>query len=160
MANSKSEPVATKASAKRRGAKGASQPLDRKEASKRIDERIAELNDWRGETLALLRKLIHEANPVVIEDWKWMGTPVWSHEGMFANGNAFKDKVKITFSHGAQLADPHELFNAGLGGKKWRAIDIYKDDKIDIAALKTLLRVAMDFNTMHSVPKSKGSRDI
>ena len=89
-----------------------------------------------------------------------MGTPVWSHEGMYASANAHKDKVKLTFSHGAKLPDPKKLFNAGLGGKKWRAIDIYEDDKIDIAALKALLREAIDYNTKHNVPKSRGSRNI
>ena len=160
MERAKPETVAKWASAKRRVAKSAARSIDRDEASKRIDKRIAELDDWRGETLALLRKIIHEVNPEVVEDWKYMGTPFWSHEGIFASADAFKDKVKLTFAHGAQLADPNKLFNAGLGGKKWRAIDIHEDDKIDIAALKALLREAMDYNAMHSVSKSKGSRDI
>ena len=127
-------------------------------ASKRIDTMIADLGDWRGQRLAEIRKLIHEVDPEVVEDWKWMGTPVWSHEGMYALANAHKDKVKLTFHHGAQLSDPSKLFNAGLGGSKWRAIDFREGDRIDKPALEALLREAVAFNTTHSVPKSKGSR--
>ena len=127
-------------------------------ASKRIDQRIADLGDWRGERLAEIRKLIHEVDPAVVEEWKWMGTPVWSHEGMYALANAHKDKVKLTFFHGAQLPDPKKLFNAGLTGGKWRAIDLRDGDRIDKAALKALLREAVAYNTKHTVPKSKGSR--
>jgi hypothetical protein len=127
-------------------------------ASKRIDKAIADLADWRGERLAEIRKLIHQVDPDVVEDWKWMGTPVWSHDGMYAIANAHKDKVKITFHHGAQLRDPGKLFNAGLDGNKWRAIDIREGDKIDKNALKALLREAVAYNTTHSVPKSRGSR--
>jgi len=127
-------------------------------ASKRIDKKIAELGDWRGERLAEIRKLIHEVDPEVVEEWKWMGTPVWSHEGMYALANAHKDKVKLTFHRGAELPDPKKLFNAGLGGKKWRAIDFHEGDKVDKTALKTLLRAAIAYNTSHSVPKSRGSR--
>jgi hypothetical protein len=87
-----------------------------------------------------------------------MGTPVWSHAGMYVNANAFKDKVKITFLHGAQLRDPKKIFNNGLGGNKWRAIDLYEGDAIDMTALAALLRAAVAYNTEHSVPKSKGSR--
>ncbi|MFW9886610.1 MAG: DUF1801 domain-containing protein [Candidatus Thorarchaeota archaeon] len=127
-------------------------------ASKRIDKKIADLGDWRGERLAEIRKLIHEVDPDVIEDWKWMGAPVWSHEGIYAVANAHKDKVKLTFSHGAELPDPKELFNASLEGNKWRAIDFREGDKIDKTALNALLREAVSYNTKHSVPKSKGSR--
>lgn len=127
-------------------------------ASERIDEHIAELADWRGERLAWIRRLVHEVDPDVVEDWKWMGTPVWSHEGMFALANAHKEKVKLTFHHGAQLSDPDGLFNAGLGGKKWRAIDMRVDDEIDEAALKALLCEAIAYNDRHDVPKSRGSR--
>ena len=128
--------------------------------SQNIERRIQELGDWRGEWLTEIRRLIHEVDPEVVEDWKWRGTPVWSHEGMYANANAFKDKVKLTFFHGAQLADPDHLFNAGLEGNKWRAIDIHEGDKIDEAALKALLREAISYNISHSVPRSKGSRAI
>ncbi len=128
------------------------------DASKRIDELIGLVGDWRGEWLAEIRKLIHEVDPEVIEDWKWMGTPVWSHNGMYALANAHKDKVKLTFHHGAQLSDPKKLFNNGLTGNKWRAIDIYEGDKIDLTALKELFRAAIAYNETHKVPKSKGSR--
>jgi hypothetical protein len=127
-------------------------------ASKRIDKRIADLGDWRGERLAEIRTLIHEVDPEVVEEWKWMGSPVWSHDGMYALANAHKDKVKLTFHHGAQLPDPRKLFNAGLDGNKWRAIDYREGDKIDKTALTALLREAVAYNTTHSVPKSKGSR--
>jgi len=127
-------------------------------ASERIDEMIADLADWRGERLAEIRALIHEVDPEVVEDWKWMGSPVWSHEGMYALANAHKDKVKLTFHHGAQLRDPDKLFNAGLGGNKWRAIDFREGDEIDETALAALLREAVAYNTAHSVPKSRGSR--
>ena len=127
-------------------------------ASELISEKIAGLGDWRGATLARMRKLITEADPQVIEEWKWMGTPVWSHEGMVALANPHKDKVKLTFFHGARLADPTGLFNAGLGGGKWRAIDFREGDKVDTRALKALLRAAIAYNTTHSVPKSRGSR--
>ena len=127
-------------------------------ASRRIDQRIAELGDWRGERMAEIRTLIHEVDPAVIEEWKWMGSPVWSNEGMYAVANAHKGKVKLTFFHGADLPDPKKLFNAGLEGNKWRAIDFREGDKIDKTALKALLREALAYNTKHSVPKSKGSR--
>ena len=128
-------------------------------ASERIDKKIASLTDWRGERMAELRRLIHDTDPDVTEDWKWMGTPVWSHAGMYVLANAHKDKVKLTFFHGAKLADPDGLFNAGLDGGKWRAIDIHEGDRIDKAALKRLLRAAIAYNTAHSVPRSKGSRN-
>jgi hypothetical protein len=126
--------------------------------SRLIDARIEELGDWRGATLARVRALIKQADPEVVEEWKWMGSPVWSHEGMYALANAHKDKVKLTFYHGAQLPDPKKLFNAGLDGNKWRAIDFREGDKIDKTALKALLREAVAYNTSHSVPKSRGSR--
>jgi hypothetical protein len=131
---------------------------DPSSASKRIDQKIAELGDWRGERLAEIRKLIHEVDPAVVEEWKWMGTPVWSHEGMYALANAHKDKVKLTFFHGAKLPDPKKLFNAGLDGGKWRAIDVREEDKLNKTALKALLREAVAYNNKHSVPKSKGSK--
>jgi len=134
--------------------------LSRQEASRRIDSYIAEFEDWRGERMAELRELIHEVNPDVVEDWKWMGTPVWSHHGMYAHGNIFKAKVKLTFHHGAQLADPDKLFNASLTAKMSRAIDVCEKDEIDFGALRALLRAAMDYNATHVVPQSKGSRDI
>ena len=114
--------------------------------SERIDQLIAGLKDWRGKTLASVRKTILEADRKIIEEWKWMGSPVWSHDGMIAVGNAHKDKVKLTFSHGASLPDPDKLFNAGLGGNMWRAIDFFEGDKINARALKNLVRAAVDYN--------------
>ena len=115
-------------------------------ASELIDEMIKELGDWRGKMLAKVREIIHQADPEIIEEWKWMGSPVWSHDGMIAVANAHKDKVKLTFSHGASLPDPDKLFNAGLGGNAWRAIDFFEGDKIDERALKNLVRAAVDYN--------------
>ena len=138
--------------------KASARSSERANASKLIDERIAELGDWRGERLAEIRELIHEVDPDVVEDWKWMGTPVWSHDGMYALANPHKDKVKLTFAHGARLRDPGNLFNAGLTGNRWRAIDFREDDTIDRPALAALLREAIAYNRTHSVPKSKGSR--
>ena len=114
--------------------------------SERIDQLIAGLTDWRGKTLASIRKIILEADREIIEEWKWMGSPVWSRDGMIAVGNAHKDKVKLTFSHGASLPDPDKIFNAGLGGKVWRAIDLFEGDKINVRALKALVRAAVDYN--------------
>ncbi|HSR65044.1 MAG TPA: DUF1801 domain-containing protein [Xanthomonadaceae bacterium] len=127
-------------------------------AAERIDRRIASLGDWRGERLAEVRALIHAVDPDVVEEWKWMGTPVWSHQGMVVLANPHKDKVKVTFFHGAQLADPDGLFNAGLTGNKWRAIDLREGDPLDHAAFARLLRAAIDYNRAHAVPKSRGSR--
>jgi len=116
--------------------------------SERIDQLISGLLDWRGKTLASVRKTILEADREIIEEWKWMGSPVWYHDGMIAVGNAHKDKVKLTFSHGASLPDPDKLFNAGLGGNTWRAIDFFEGDKINERALKNLVRAAVDHNQM------------
>ena len=152
----KPEATATsrRADAAPRKAAGKSTP----DAAERIDRRIAALGDWRGERLAQIRAWIHEVDPQVVEDWKWMGTPVWSHDGMLVLANAHKDKVKITFFHGARLADPDGLFNAGLGGGKWRAIDLREGDRLDKAAFARLLRAAIAYNRTHAVPKSRGSR--
>ena len=128
-------------------------------AGQRIDKLIADLGDWRGERLSQIRALIHEVDPEVVEEWKWMGSPVWSHDGMYALANAHKDKVKVTFFHGARLSDPGKLFNAGLKGNTWRAIDFRERDKIDELAFAALLREAVAYNTTHAVPKSKGSRN-
>jgi hypothetical protein len=114
--------------------------------SERIDQLIAKLTDWRGKTLASVRKSILGADREIIEEWKWMGSPVWSRDGMIAVGNAHKEKVKLTFAHGAQLPDPEKLFNAGLEGKVWRAIDLFEGDKINERALKNLVRAAIDYN--------------
>ena len=116
------------------------------QASELIDDLVANLTDWRGTMFANIRRIIHDADPEIIEEWKWMGTPVWSHDGIVCIANAFKDKVKLTFHQGAQLADPDKLFNNGLEGKQWRTIDIYKDDKINESSLKTLINSAVDHN--------------
>jgi len=126
-------------------------------ASVLIDQLIAGLTDWRGKTLASIRKCILEADGEIIEEWKWMGSPVWSRDGMIAVGNAHKDKVKITFSHGARLPDPDKLFNAGLGGNEWRAIDLFEGDKIDARALKSLVRDAVDYNQIKLKKKAPAS---
>jgi hypothetical protein len=114
--------------------------------SQRIDELIAGLTDWRGQTLAGIRKSILEADREIIEEWKWMGSPVWSRDGIIAVGNAHKDKVKLTFAHGASLSDPDKVFNAGLAGNAWRAIDLFEGDKINELSLKNLVRAAIDYN--------------
>ena len=120
-------------------------------ASRMIDQRIRELGDWRGTVLKRMRKLIHEADPEIVEEWKWQkasspGTPVWSHSGGICTGESYKEAVKLTFFHGAALKDPTRLFNASLEGNTRRAIDIYKDDAIDEAAFKDLIRIAVRFN--------------
>jgi hypothetical protein len=114
--------------------------------SQRIDQLIAELTDWRGKTFAGVRKSILAADREIIEEWKWMGSPVWSRDGMIAVANAHKGKVKLTFAHGARLADPDKLFNAGLDGNMRRAIDFLEGDKVDERALKNLVRAAIDYN--------------
>src|SRR6476660_7222279 len=114
--------------------------------SERIDQLIDSLHDWRGKTLATVRKTILEADREIIEEWKWMGSPVWSRDGVIAVGNAHKDKVKLTFSNGASLPDPDKLFNAGREGNRWRAIDLFEGDKINMRALKNLVRAAIDYN--------------
>lgn len=132
-------------------------------ASELIDNRIAELNDWRGRTIAHIRKLVHEAAPDIVEEWKW-DTPVWSHNGNVLAVGSFQDHVKINFFHGALLED-HHLFNAGLEAKTTRAIDIYEKDSIDDGALKKLIRSAVELNSLKSsqakakpaVPKKKPS---
>lgn len=116
--------------------------------SERIEQLIAELTDWRGKTFTGVRKSMLEADREIIEEWKWRGSPVWSHDGMIAVANAHKEKVKVTFSHGASLPDPDKLFNAGLEGKVWRAIDFFEGDKINERALKTLVRAAVDHNQL------------
>jgi hypothetical protein len=117
--------------------------------SERIDQLIAKLTDWRGKTFASIRKIILEADREIIEEWKWMGSPVWSRDGIIAVANAHKGKVKLTFSHGASLPDPDKLFNAGLGGNMWRAIDFFEGDKMNARALKDLVRAAIDYNQIN-----------
>lgn len=114
--------------------------------SEQIDKLIEGLGDWRGNMLAKLRKIIHDADPEIIEEWKWMGSPCWSKDGLICVANAHKDKVKLTFSQGASLPDPDKLFNNGLAGKKWRAIDLYEGDKISERELASLIRSAVAHN--------------
>src|ERR1700754_4330991 len=114
--------------------------------SERIDRMIAEIKDWRAKTFVSMRKAILAADREIIEEWKWMGSPVWSRDGMIAVANAHKDKVKLTFAHGAKLADPDKLFNAGLEGNARRAIDFLEGDKVNEGALKSLVRAAIAYN--------------
>jgi len=118
-----------------------------KTASKLISERIAELGDWRGKTLARMRALIKEADPEVVEEWKWMGTPVWEHDGGICTGESYKAVVKLTFHKGASLKDPSKLFNSSLEGNVRRAIDIHENEEVDAAAFKALIRSAVALNT-------------
>ena len=123
-------------------------------ASELISKRIAELEDWRGETLRIMRKLIKEADPDVIEEWKWMG-PVWWHDGIICTGESYKDKVKLTFAKGASLKDPARLFNSSLDGNVRRAIDIHEGEQVNESAFKALIRHAV---TLNSSGKSKPSK--
>jgi len=115
-------------------------------ASDLISKRIAALGDWRGKTLARVRDIIHQADPEIVEEWKWMGTPVWSHDGLVCTGETYRNIVKMTFANGAALKDPSRLFNSSLDGNVRRAIDIHEGDKIDVAALKALIRAAVALN--------------
>jgi hypothetical protein len=115
-------------------------------ASALIDERIKELGDWRGKTLAIVRDIIHAADPEILEEWKWRGTPVWSHGGIVCTGETYKKVVKMTFAKGASLKDPSGLFNSSLDGNVRRAIDIHEGDKVDMAALKDLISAAVALN--------------
>jgi hypothetical protein len=127
--------------------------------SQLIDDRIAELGDWRGEMLARVRRIIHEADPEIVEEWKWMGTPVFSHGGIVCTGETYKSVVKMTFARGASLKDPSRLFNSSLEGNVRRAIDIHEGETIDVAALKKLVRAAVALNLeKKSKPKARRSR--
>ena len=121
-------------------------PANAQSASEAISKRIAELEDWRGETLGRMRRLIHEADPEVVEELKWMGTPVWSHGGILCTGEPYRNHVKLTFAKGAALADPAGLFNASLDGNVRRAIDIHEGEVVDAAAFKALVREAVALN--------------
>jgi hypothetical protein len=131
-------------------------PVPAESASAFIDQKIKKLADWRGKTLAKVRAIIHEADPEIVEEWKWMGTPVWSHGGIVSTGETYKNVVKMTFAKGAALKDPARLFNSSLEGNVRRAIDIHENDKIDEAALKDLIRAAVALNLMSkSKPKPR-----
>jgi len=133
-------------------------PVPVESASALIDERISELGDWRGKTLAKLREIIHEADPEIAEEWKW-GIPVWSHGGIICTGETYKNHVKMTFAKGAALKDPSGLFNSSLGGNIRRAIDIHENEKINEAPLQALIREAVALNLhLKSKPKPKTRR--
>ena len=125
------------------------------DASKNITQRIAELGDWRGATLAHVRKLIHEAIPDVVEEWKWRGVPVWEHEGIICTGETYKVVVKLTFARGAALDDPKKLFNSSLDGNVRRAIDIHENDKLNETAFKFLIESAAQVNIAARAKKKK-----
>ena len=126
-----------------------------KPASELISKRIAELGDWRGETLARMRKLIKKADPNVVEEWKWMGTPVWSHDGIICTGESYKNVVKLTFAKGASLKDPARLFNSSLDGKVRRAIDIHEGEEVDASAFEALVRQAIALNSSGKAKPAK-----
>jgi hypothetical protein len=127
-------------------------------ASERISNRIAELGDWRGETLAQIRALIKDTDPDILEEWKWMGTPVWSHDGIVCTGETYKQVVKMTFAKGAALKDPSRLFNSSLDGNVRRAIDIREGEKLDEPALKALIRAAVALNVSGKAAKKKAPK--
>jgi len=131
-------------------------PVSAESASRLIDEKIRELGDWRGKTLARVRAMIHAADPEIVEEWKWMGTPIFSHGGIVCTGETYKSVVKLTFAKGAALKDPSRLFNSSLDGNVRRAIDIHEGDKIEERALKDLIRAAVALNLMgKSKPKPR-----
>ena len=132
--------------------------IEGRSASELIDERIAQLGDWRGKTLSRMRKLIKEADPDVVEEWKWMGTPVWSHEGIICTGESYKSIVKLTFAKGASLKDPAKLFNSSLDGNVRRAIDIHEGEEVDAGAFKTLVRAAVTLNTSGGKMNTRGGK--
>jgi hypothetical protein len=127
-------------------------------ASELITKRIAELGDWRGKTLSRVRKLIRKADPEVVEEWKWMGTPVWSHDGILCTGETYKDKVKLTFAKGASLKDPKRLFNSSLDGNVRRAIDIPEGKEIDEAPFTALIRAAVALNSAGKKKRAKKAK--
>ena len=127
-------------------------------ASEQIDRLIAGIADWRGNTLASVRKTILEADKEIVEEWKWMGSPVWSRDGIVAVGNAHKGKVKLTFMYGAKLADPDKLFNAGFEGNERRAIDFFEGDKVNARALKDLIRAAIEYNQARRSTKAPAAK--
>src|SRR2546429_394753 len=127
-------------------------------AAELISKRIVELGDWRGETLSRMRKLIKEADPEVVEEWKWMGTPIWSHDGIICTGESYKKVVKLTFAKGASLKDPARLFNSSLDGNARRAIDIHEGEDVDESAFKTLVRQAIALNSSGKSKPSKKAR--
>jgi hypothetical protein len=132
--------------------------IDGQSASELISRKIAELADWRGETLGRMRKLIKEADPDVVEEWKWMGTPVWSHDGIICTGESYKTVVKLTFAKGASLKDPTRLFNSSLDGNVRRAVDIHEGEAVDASAFKALVRHAVAVNSSGKTKRSKKAK--
>ena len=128
------------------------------DASALIDERIRELGDWRGEMLARIRSAIRSADPDVVEEWKWMGTPVWSHDGILCTGESYKNVVKVTFAKGASLKDPSRLFNSSLDGNVRRAIDIHETEELDESAFKDLIRAAIALNVSGNAKRKSSVR--
>jgi hypothetical protein len=135
-----------------------SDPSQAQSPSELISKRIAELGDWRGKALGRMRKLIKAVDPDVVEEWKWMGTPVWSHDGIICTGESYKDKVKLTFAKGASLKDPARLFNSSLDGNVRRAIDIHEGEEVDEAAFKALVRQAVAINGSGKSKPSKKAK--
>jgi hypothetical protein len=127
-------------------------------ASELIDKRIVELGDWRGKTLSRMRKLIKQADPDVVEEWKWMGTPIWSHDGIICTGESYKSIVKLTFAKGASLKDPAKLFNSSLDGNVRRAIDIHEGEQVDAGAFKALIHAAVALNTSGGKAKPRRAK--
>jgi hypothetical protein len=127
-------------------------------ASELISKRIAELGDWRGKTLGRMRELIQEADPAVVEEWKWLGTPVWSHDGILCTGESYQKVVKLTFAKGASLKDPAGLFNSSLDGNVRRAIDIHEGEEVDESAFQALVREAAAFNRSRKTKPSKKAK--
>ena len=149
----------TKASARKpAAAKAKSSSTEGPSASELIDERIAGLADWRGETLSRMRKLIKKADPDVVEEWKWMGTPIWSHDGIICTGESYKSIVKLTFAKGASLKDPAKLFNSSLDGNTRRAIDIQEGEEVGAGAFKALIRAAVALNASGRMAKPRRAK--
>ena len=130
--------------------------IEGQSASQLISKRISELADWRGKTLGRMRKLIQDADPDVVEEWKWMGTPVWSHDGIICTGESYKNVVKLTFAKGASLKDPARLFNSSLDGNVRRAIDIHEGEEVDASAFKALVREAVARNSSGKAKRPRG----
>jgi hypothetical protein len=151
--NKVDKPARQRKVAKKAAVRRPSRSREESSASRLIDGKIKELGDWRGKTLQRIRKVIKNADPEVVEEWKWMGTPVWSHSGLLCTGETYKNTVKMTFAKGASLQDPSRLFNSSLDGKVRRAIDIHEGEEIDTAALKELIRAAVALNLKSKRPR-------
>jgi hypothetical protein len=151
--NKVDKPARPRKVAKKAAVRRPSRSREESSASRLIDGKIQELGDWRGKTLQRIRKVIKNADPEVVEEWKWMGTPVWSHNGLLCTGETYKHTVKMTFAKGASLEDPSRLFNSSLDGNVRRAIDIHEGEEVDTAALKELIRAAVALNLKSKRPR-------